>query len=57
LGALAVDKPADSGTEEPETAALRQRRRRRPVQAAGTMKAEKGGDREADSDTSCRPAV
>jgi hypothetical protein len=57
LGALAVDKPADGGAVESETAALRRQRRRRPVRAAGVVEVEKGGEREADSDTSCRPAV
>ncbi len=49
LGPLRVDKPADSGVLEHETAALRQRHRTR---TAGAMKAERGGEREADSDVS-----
>ncbi len=49
LGMLRVSKPADSGTLEYKTAALRRRRRTR---TAGPMKVERGGKREADSDTS-----
>ncbi len=58
LGALEVRKPVNSGVGSgalgPETAALRWRRRTR---GTGAIKAERGGDREAESDTSCRPAV
>jgi hypothetical protein len=49
LGALRVDKPADRGALEHETAALRRRCRTRTV---GAMKVERGGEREADRDTS-----
>ncbi len=49
LGTLRVGKPADSDALEHETAALWQRRRTR---TAGAMKAERGGEREADCDTS-----
>jgi hypothetical protein len=55
LGMLEVVKPVDSCTLGPETAALRRRRRR--TRATGATKAERGGDREAESDTSCRPAM
>jgi hypothetical protein len=57
LEALAAGKPADSGTLEPVAAALRRRRRRRGFRAAGSMKAEMGGDREAVRETSWRPAA
>ncbi len=57
LEALAASKPADSGALEPVAAALRQRRRRRGFRAAGSMKAEKGSDREAVRETSWRPAA
>jgi hypothetical protein len=52
LGALRVDKPADSGALEHDMAALRRRCRRRRTRTAGAMKAERGGEREADSNTS-----
>jgi hypothetical protein len=52
LGALEVGKPVDSGALGPETAALQRRRRR--TWATGATKAERGSDREAESDTSCR---
>jgi hypothetical protein len=58
LGALEVRKPVNSGVGSgalgPETAALQ---RRRQTRGTGATKAERGGDREAESDTSCRPAV
>jgi hypothetical protein len=52
LGMLRFGKPADSGTLEHETAALRRGRRRRRTRTVGVMKAYRGGEREADSDTS-----
>jgi hypothetical protein len=52
LGMLRVGKPADSGALEHEMAALWRRHRRRRMQTAGAMKAERGGEREAKSDTS-----
>ncbi len=55
LEALAAGKPADSGALEPVAAALR--RRQRGFRAAGSMKAEKGGDREAVRETSWRSAA
>jgi hypothetical protein len=54
LGTLRVDKPADSGALEHKMAALQRWHRTR---TAGAMKAERGGEREADSDVSWRPAV
>jgi hypothetical protein len=57
LEALLAGKPADSGALEPVAAALRRGRRRRGFRAAGSMKAEKGGDREAFRETSWRPAA
>jgi hypothetical protein len=52
LGTLRVGKPANSDALEHETAALWQWRRRRWTRTAGAMKAERGGEREADCDTS-----
>jgi hypothetical protein len=57
LGMLEVVKPVDSGALRPKTAALRRRRRRRRTWATGATKAERASNREAESDTSCRPAV
>jgi hypothetical protein len=57
LEALVPGKPADSSALEPVAAALRRGRRRRGFRAAGSMKAEMGGDREAVRETSWRPAA
>jgi hypothetical protein len=52
LGTLRGGKPADSGAMEHKTAALRHRRQWCRTRTVGAMKAERGSEREADSDTS-----
>jgi hypothetical protein len=54
LGAMEVDMLADGGAFEPDTAALRWRRRTRAV---GAIELGRGGVRETVSDNSCLPAV